>query len=313
MKKISLFNFGSFNLRKPKLYGLLFAFTSIAYPSSAQINNPNFEDNVPFYTAAYGWFEFLEYTNSSSPKTAPTGYNFPFVGWTIMKGQVDLHHKVHKSMGVPQGGIDHHIDVNNEGVLKQSIILSPNTQYSLSFFTSVHSLVSPGNTASAQLQIFDKFNTPVSAPLTVNKSFANIYKWDSHTLNFTTTLGTDYYIEIKALASSISYGGVLFDNLNLTLVTSVNEAATNNNIVLQNSPNPFSTTTAINYQLPLNTKTASIHIFDIAGRVIQSIPLQNLNSGTVHFNTNEFNNGMYLYSLVVNDKIVMTNKMLVHK
>ncbi len=79
----------------------------------------------------------------------------------------------------------------------------------------------------------------------------------------------------------------------------------------QNVPNPFSESTSINYSLPVNAGQASIIICDLSGKLVKKIDLQQKGQGTVSINSNELNNGILIYALVINGKEVVSKKMVV--
>lgn len=78
----------------------------------------------------------------------------------------------------------------------------------------------------------------------------------------------------------------------------------------QNIPNPFTSTTVINYRLPAATKKASIGIYDMNGRELKQVALSAEREGSITINANELPSGMYFYSLIVNGKLVDSKKMI---
>jgi hypothetical protein len=82
--------------------------------------------------------------------------------------------------------------------------------------------------------------------------------------------------------------------------------------LLQNVPNPSSSSTDIYFKL-LNANNASINIYDSWGRLNQQIPLSELNDG-VHktlINTSRLSPGVYDYSLLVNNQLTDSKRMIV--
>ncbi len=77
----------------------------------------------------------------------------------------------------------------------------------------------------------------------------------------------------------------------------------------QNVPNPFDNQTIINYILPDNTR-ASLVIFDMTGKFIKEIDLID-KKGQVLVQASEIGKGMFLYSLVSNNKEIITKKMII--
>lgn len=77
----------------------------------------------------------------------------------------------------------------------------------------------------------------------------------------------------------------------------------------QNTPNPFDNATSIAYELPLEITNASIHVFDMQGT--QKKVFENLRGKQqITIISGELPSGMYMYSLIVNGRIIDTKKML---
>jgi hypothetical protein len=79
----------------------------------------------------------------------------------------------------------------------------------------------------------------------------------------------------------------------------------------QNAPNPFREKTQIRYYLPDGVSSAEIHIFNMQGALIKSIPANG--SGSVDLFGSDLQAGMYLYSLVADGLLVDTKRMLLTK
>ena len=79
----------------------------------------------------------------------------------------------------------------------------------------------------------------------------------------------------------------------------------------QNAPNPFSATTTINYYLPPTASQASLTLMDANGTVLKSVTLENKGQGQATISAGDLAPGAYFYTLVVNDHIVATRKMLI--
>ncbi len=82
-------------------------------------------------------------------------------------------------------------------------------------------------------------------------------------------------------------------------------------ILYQNKPNPFNNQTTIEYYLPTETKTAVIKVYDSNGK---QIALYNLTSsegfGSIDIDRANLNQGIYFYSLYVNDLLIATKSMV---
>ena len=84
-------------------------------------------------------------------------------------------------------------------------------------------------------------------------------------------------------------------------------------ILYQNAPNPFSSNTEISCYLPETNIPATIFIYDLQGAELKSYPITQtgLNSITVY--GSELPAGMYLYTLVVDNEIIDTKRMILTK
>ena len=82
------------------------------------------------------------------------------------------------------------------------------------------------------------------------------------------------------------------------------------NILYQNSPNPFSDDTKIEYYLAEGTKNAMICIYDMEGTQLKCIPLHHKGNGNISINGNEFNAGMYMYALIADGNAIDTKRMI---
>jgi len=94
--------------------------------------------------------------------------------------------------------------------------------------------------------------------------------------------------------------------------TSIGNNDVNNvSVLYQNQPNPFSENTLISYYLITNTTTASIMIFDMNGTLFNTIPLHQFGKNSVQINAGILKAGMYYYSLIADDKVIDTKKMII--
>ncbi len=88
---------------------------------------------------------------------------------------------------------------------------------------------------------------------------------------------------------------------------------TNNKISVSNPyPNPAKSQTSFNYQLPANTTNASIKIHNLLGSVVKEVQLTG-QSGKVSVNVNDLNDGVYFYSVVVNNETYETKRLIVSR
>ncbi len=123
-------------------------------------------------------------------------------------------------------------------------------------------------------------------------------------------------VNIFISAASIDDNGIesLFSDESLVRLTGIGEPSEKTTIeLLQNKPNPFDESTTISFWVNdhVNVKNASIIIRDLNGRKIQSIPVEvkeEMNEVLYHHGYNM--TGTYLYSLMIDDKVIATRKMV---
>lgn len=78
----------------------------------------------------------------------------------------------------------------------------------------------------------------------------------------------------------------------------------------QNRPNPFSNTTSIKYSTP---KNAQLLITNLTGKTIQSIALEAGKNKTLEVSAKELDNGIYIYSIVVEGELKLSKRFVVAK
>jgi hypothetical protein len=80
--------------------------------------------------------------------------------------------------------------------------------------------------------------------------------------------------------------------------------------LFQNTPNPFTIDTRIEYYLPSTILKASIIIHDLQGGEIKQTELQAKGTGHIIIHGSELRAGMYFYTLVADDRIIDTKRMI---
>ena len=81
----------------------------------------------------------------------------------------------------------------------------------------------------------------------------------------------------------------------------------------QNKPNPFGESTVIGLNVPGKTQKASIFIYDLSGKQIQNISVAERGDTNITVYASDLGAGMYIYTLVVDGKVVVTRRMIVEK
>ena len=79
----------------------------------------------------------------------------------------------------------------------------------------------------------------------------------------------------------------------------------------QNKPNPFSESTVITLNIPKNSQKANIFIYDMSGKQVKAIPVDDRGETNITVFSSDLTAGMYIYTLVVDGKVKVTRKMIV--
>lgn len=78
----------------------------------------------------------------------------------------------------------------------------------------------------------------------------------------------------------------------------------------QNVPNPYSNQTSIPYYIPNDVSKAVIAFYDHIGRTISTVEIIGRGEGQLTTLTSGLEDGVYIYSLLVDDKLIDTKKMV---
>jgi len=87
----------------------------------------------------------------------------------------------------------------------------------------------------------------------------------------------------------------------------------NNNItavLYQNNPNPFSQQTQIKCFIPDNAMMSYIRIYDMQGKELQKIQINGKGDESVTLQGSDFKSGMYMYTLIIDGKLIDTKRMI---
>ena len=120
--------------------------------------------------------------------------------------------------------------------------------------------------------------------------------------------------DTKAFCVGIN-GAILKNNTVLTGIAGNETGIPASYRLEQNYPNPFNPTTTIKFSLP-KTGIVSLKIYDVAGReIMRLLNSQPMNAGyqTQLFNGSMLSSGVYFYSLIVDNNLVDTKKMVLIK
>lgn len=104
------------------------------------------------------------------------------------------------------------------------------------------------------------------------------------------------------------------DTLNNYKDTTIgNNPVLNEPVLYQNIPNPFNTDTRISYYLPTTVQTAYLYIYNLNGIQLKSYTLTQRGVQAVTVYASELPAGMYLYTLVVDNVIIDSKRMILTK
>jgi len=110
--------------------------------------------------------------------------------------------------------------------------------------------------------------------------------------------------EISSLKSESTIKSISFVN---QTPTEINEAAP---VLYQNIPNPYSEGTIIKYYLPDGLSEADIIVFDMTGKQLKSFSLNTPGESSIKVSSSELQPGMFMYTMVVDGKIIDTKQMI---
>jgi hypothetical protein len=93
----------------------------------------------------------------------------------------------------------------------------------------------------------------------------------------------------------------------------VNNNSASGGSLFQNTPNPFSSTTKISMEVPEAARAASLVIYNLEGKQLQNYEVKDRGTTSLDISGGEFNTGMYLYTLIVDGKVVDTKRLILTK
>jgi uncharacterized small protein (DUF1192 family) len=83
--------------------------------------------------------------------------------------------------------------------------------------------------------------------------------------------------------------------------------------ISQNDPNPFSERTTITLNIPEGITTAAVFFYDMSGKQIDKRIITERGQSQLSVTSSELTEGMYLYSLIADGKVIATRKMILTK
>jgi len=98
----------------------------------------------------------------------------------------------------------------------------------------------------------------------------------------------------------------------MATTTGLNEVSGTNGFTMsQNEPNPFNGETVVKYTLPAQVKVANLIVYDLSGKQIASFPITEKGSSSLVITSEKLAAGIYIYSIVADNKIIASKRMVV--
>ena len=91
----------------------------------------------------------------------------------------------------------------------------------------------------------------------------------------------------------------------------ISEQQRNGNALYQNIPNPTNSSTTIDCYIDSNVSKAVIAIYDLNGLQLKEYSINHQGKNTITIKADEFKPGMYMYSLLVDGKLIDTKRMVI--
>lgn len=207
-----------------------------------------------------------------------------------------------------------------EGIMQNVTGFEINHVYVINFHQSVVKQDNALDKSGAWAVYIDTILAGITASTNSEIAYNNIaLTWDSRSITFTAT-ATSHLIkflpvddDLDGNFSTSNTNGALrmgIDNIYLNSATGIKLNGAQSIVLEQNVPNPFAEQTSITYYLPDNVTRAQILFFEQSGKIIKTVDLTGKGKGQLNVFANDLTNGVYTYTLVVDDKIIETKKML---
>lgn len=81
----------------------------------------------------------------------------------------------------------------------------------------------------------------------------------------------------------------------------------------QNTPNPFNVETVIRYALPESVQNANLYIYDLQGKQLKGIAIEQRGESQVTIHGSDLQAGMYIYALIADGQEIDSKRMILTK
>jgi hypothetical protein len=141
---------------------------------------------------------------------------------------------------------------------------------------------------------------------------ANLYRFDRGTPYVSAHEETGWSQTGGGQHVPFKFGALWFKNTKVDAIQTDNISSFDRVVLFQNFPNPFRTSTSVNYYIP-QACTVTLRIVDMSGRTILSNTIKHINGGNYSFtiDANSLAPGMYNYTLQTGINITRVKKMIV--
>jgi hypothetical protein len=136
--------------------------------------------------------------------------------------------------------------------------------------------------------------------------------------------GEAYIKKVEELGKAVNELARINEQLrldNYNIIQSMQDCCSASNILhnednaflLQNTPNPVSNATEFNYFIPSEFLNAEIKITNINGKALRSLPITQGGHHSINFQNDILAPGSYIYSLIIDGKMIDSKVMLITK
>ncbi|XZF13489.1 tail fiber domain-containing protein [Chitinophagaceae bacterium MMS25-I14] len=117
---------------------------------------------------------------------------------------------------------------------------------------------------------------------------------------------------MQTMIDNICSGGCGNINSSTTAVTT-DKTSRDASQLFQNTPNPFSGDTRIDYYIASMNQNAYIMVYDLNGKELKRMPVNTTGKGSVTISGDSLQSGMYIYALIIDGREIDSKKMTLIK
>jgi hypothetical protein len=95
--------------------------------------------------------------------------------------------------------------------------------------------------------------------------------------------------------------------------TDVNELSPETGTISNVYPNPANSLVSVKYDLTESSQKGKIVFYDLLGKAVKEILLNDKQDGIAKINVSDLSQGIYFYSLLMDDKVISTKKLVINR